>query len=151
MQHQEDFITRILEKNEILSYLAMSLNLIMTSLFHILFGTEILFLSPIMKMKEDRANGFWCGWKTEKRISILSLLNRLRCIFSVARWDLFRMEHLRYVAFDMLYLKTDSLSFEEFIAGILSKKENGDYYLVSKKQESECVHDRHRRLMETSF
>ena len=27
MQHLEDFITRIVEKNEILSYLAMSLNL----------------------------------------------------------------------------------------------------------------------------
>ena len=46
------------------------------------------------------------------------------------------MEHLRYVAFDMLYLKTDSLSFEEFIAGILNKKENGDYYLVNKNKRA---------------
>ena len=49
---------------------------------------------------------------------------------------LFSMEHLRYVAFDMLYLKTDSLSFEEFIAGILKKNENGDYYLVNKNKRA---------------
>ena len=36
----------------------------------------------------------------------------------------------------MLYLKTDSLSFEEFIAGILNKKENGDYYLVNKNKRA---------------
>lgn len=36
----------------------------------------------------------------------------------------------------MLCLKTDSLSFEEFIAGILSKKENGDYYLVNKNKRA---------------
>lgn len=46
------------------------------------------------------------------------------------------MEHRRYVAFDMLCLKTDSLSFEEFIGGILNKKENGDYYLVNKNKRA---------------
>ena len=46
------------------------------------------------------------------------------------------MEHRRYVALNMLRLKTDSLSFEEFIGGILSKKENGDYYLVNKNKRA---------------
>ena len=46
------------------------------------------------------------------------------------------MEHRRYVALNMLCLKTDSLSFEEFIGGILSKKENGDYYLVNKNKRA---------------
>ena len=49
------------------------------------------------------------------------------------------MEHLRYVAFDMLYLKIDSLSFEEFIAGILNKTENGDYYLVNQNKRAKVL------------
>ena len=39
----------------------------------------------------------------------------------------------------MLYLKTDSLSFKEFIAGILNKKENGDYYLVNKNKRAKVL------------
>ncbi len=49
------------------------------------------------------------------------------------------MEHRRSVAFAILYLKTDSLSFEEFIAGILNKKENGDYYLVTKNKKAKVL------------
>ena len=49
------------------------------------------------------------------------------------------MEHLRYVAFDMLYLKIGSLSFEKFIAGILNKTENGDYYLVNKNKRAKVL------------
>ena len=36
----------------------------------------------------------------------------------------------------MLYLKIGSLSFEKFIAGILNKTENGDYYLVNKNKRA---------------
>ena len=38
---------------------------------------------------------------------------------------LFSIEHLRYVVFDVLYLKTEALDFTSFVSNIVSKKKDG--------------------------
>lgn len=184
--HLEDFITRIFEKNEILSYLAMSLNLTYDiSVSYSLQNRDSLSITDkenergkiewILMRMEDREKNlnpvytyptkmYLLGYKMRfvqhddlhyANIEIISLetnekveLSEFSSSVSSLRYTmndtsllpiqkaLFSMEHLRYVAFDMLYLKTDSLSFEEFISGILNKKENGDYYLVNKNKRA---------------
>lgn len=47
---------------------------------------------------------------------------------------LFSIEHLRYVAFDVLYLKTEALDFTSFITNIVSMKKDGSYNLVNKNK-----------------
>lgn len=49
---------------------------------------------------------------------------------------LFSVEHLRYVAFDVLYLKTEPLDFISFVLNIVCKKKDGSYNLISKNKTS---------------
>lgn len=85
MQHLEDFITGIVEKNEILSYLAMSLNL--TYDISVSYSLRYKDSLSITDKENERGKIEWILMRMEDRekISILSILIRLRCIFSVTR------------------------------------------------------------------
>lgn len=65
MQHLEDFITRIFEKNEILSYLAMSLNLTYDiSVSYSLRNRDSLFITD---KENERGKIEWIAMRMEDR------------------------------------------------------------------------------------
>ncbi|MCI7058538.1 MAG: hypothetical protein MR979_05665 [Mollicutes bacterium] len=184
--HLEDFLNRAFEKNEILSFIGMSLNLTYSiSTSYSLSNRDSLSINEeenqrgkiewiLMKPEEKEKNinpiytyptkMYLLGYRLSfvqhddlhyASIEITRLDNKQKISLdefssSVAslrykdeqedllpiQKTLFSIEHLRYVVFDVLYLKTEALDFTSFVSNIVSKKKDGSYNLVNKNKTS---------------